>query len=183
MLTKNAQRELAELNTRYSQVYARQQTIVVSSFADAPDRTLKSNGTSWQWSLLGTVLAAISALLYFLYKHAVPAGAASRWLGPLHFTIPILSPFASVVSATVFSPASWSSRTHIDARRSSTRLLSSTSSSSPCFCLPQPASRSSGSAVGAAEDIGESSPPRRCPFACTTVSDVSHFAFIHMGQD
>ncbi|EIW53169.1 uncharacterized protein TRAVEDRAFT_52305 [Trametes versicolor FP-101664 SS1] len=49
------------------------------------------------WSLLGTVLAASSALLYFLYRHTVPAGAASRWLGPLHFTIPILSPFASVI--------------------------------------------------------------------------------------
>ncbi|KAL1948256.1 hypothetical protein VTO73DRAFT_12331 [Trametes versicolor] len=76
-LEERRSRELAELNRRHLQVYARQQMMV--------------------WSLLGTALAAISALLYFLYQRAVPAGADSRLLGPLHFTIPILSPFASVI--------------------------------------------------------------------------------------
>ncbi|KIP07766.1 hypothetical protein PHLGIDRAFT_408341 [Phlebiopsis gigantea 11061_1 CR5-6] len=45
---------------------------------------------------LVALAALIAALLYMLHaSHARPQ--QSRWLAPMHFTIPVLSPFASVV--------------------------------------------------------------------------------------
>ncbi|KAH9846703.1 hypothetical protein C2E23DRAFT_564959 [Lenzites betulinus] len=49
------------------------------------------------WMVMATVVAISSTLLYFLYKHSVPASPHSRWPPSMHFTIPILSPFASVI--------------------------------------------------------------------------------------
>lgn len=39
----------------------------------------------------------IPTLILLLYRLLVPPARASRWSGPMHFTIPILSPFSSVV--------------------------------------------------------------------------------------
>ncbi|KAI0672080.1 hypothetical protein C8Q78DRAFT_1025124 [Trametes maxima] len=69
-------RDLTELNAKYLQEYAKHARMV--------------------WISMGSVLALLFALLSFVYRQCVPA-ASSRWPGPLHFTIPILSPFASVI--------------------------------------------------------------------------------------
>ncbi|KAI0372579.1 hypothetical protein BV20DRAFT_940059 [Pilatotrama ljubarskyi] len=50
-----------------------------------------------QWTILGAFACVITLLLFLLLRHTASAGASPRWLGPLHFTIPILSPFASVI--------------------------------------------------------------------------------------
>ncbi|KAI0649694.1 hypothetical protein C8Q79DRAFT_1006042 [Trametes meyenii] len=69
-------RDLAKLNAEYLQEYTKHARIV--------------------WISMGSLLAFVFALFSFLYRQCVPA-TSSRWPGPLHFTIPILSPFASVI--------------------------------------------------------------------------------------
>ncbi|KAI0356833.1 hypothetical protein OH77DRAFT_173781 [Trametes cingulata] len=49
------------------------------------------------WIVLGAAASMVAMLLFVLLRHTAPAGSSSRWLGPLHFTIPILSLFASVI--------------------------------------------------------------------------------------
>lgn len=48
--------------------------------------------------LLMTWLLALVAILVYLLVRGHPPQVASRWMSPLHFTIPVLSPFTSVVS-------------------------------------------------------------------------------------
>ncbi|KAH9903178.1 hypothetical protein C8Q73DRAFT_673483, partial [Cubamyces lactineus] len=71
-------RDMAELNARFSDQFARHQQMT--------------------WIILGTMISVVATLIYLLVRTCSPAQSSSRWLPPLHFTIPILSPFASVVS-------------------------------------------------------------------------------------
>ncbi|KAI0324104.1 hypothetical protein GY45DRAFT_1331923 [Cubamyces sp. BRFM 1775] len=70
-------RDLAELNARFSHQFAMHEKMM--------------------WMILGTLISVVAALIYLLVRSCAPAASSSRWLPPLHFTIPILSPFASVV--------------------------------------------------------------------------------------
>ncbi|KAI0634511.1 hypothetical protein C8Q77DRAFT_1112744 [Trametes polyzona] len=49
------------------------------------------------WISIAVVVLAVSILSIVFCRQHKPAAEASRWLGPMHFTIPILSPFASVI--------------------------------------------------------------------------------------
>ncbi|KAI0761393.1 hypothetical protein BD413DRAFT_476225, partial [Trametes elegans] len=48
------------------------------------------------WVVLGSLVSFGASLLYLLF-HQASTPRPSRWLGPVHFTIPVLSPFASVI--------------------------------------------------------------------------------------
>ncbi|KAJ8474817.1 hypothetical protein ONZ51_g6957 [Trametes cubensis] len=70
-------RDMAELNARFSDQFAKHQQMM--------------------WMILGTMISVVATLMYLLVRTCAPAASSSRWLPPLHFTIPVLSPFASVV--------------------------------------------------------------------------------------
>lgn len=59
-----------------------------------------------KWTILIAVAALIALVIFLLVRYIPPAvpPPSSRWSGPVHFTIPVLSPFTSVVSILPASP-------------------------------------------------------------------------------
>ncbi|KAI0767707.1 hypothetical protein C8Q74DRAFT_973469 [Fomes fomentarius] len=72
-------RDLAEINERYAREYAHIRRMV--------------------WTILIAVAALIALVIFLLVRYIPPAvpPPSSRWPGPMHFTIPVLSPFTSVI--------------------------------------------------------------------------------------
>ncbi|KAI0752486.1 hypothetical protein C8Q80DRAFT_1117903 [Daedaleopsis nitida] len=72
-------RDLAEMNERYAREFAHIQRMV--------------------WALLMTVAALIGLVVFLLIRYVPPAlsDPSTRRNSPVHFTIPVLSPFTSVI--------------------------------------------------------------------------------------
>ncbi|KAI0816940.1 hypothetical protein BC628DRAFT_1100245 [Trametes gibbosa] len=49
------------------------------------------------WTVMLTMAAMFTIPVYLLYQKSASLVPHPRWSAPMHFTIPILSPFASVI--------------------------------------------------------------------------------------